>query len=93
MTTKTFFTEDEQAAIFYEKGRELAADLAVEWEKTIDNPALAPAMHIGVIEGFITALARLDGLELTLEFLDKTAAGIREAAKRLEDEREPSVGG
>jgi hypothetical protein len=86
MATETIFTEGDQAAIFYQKARDLAGDLAVEWEKTLDNPGLAPAMHIGAIEGFIDALVRLGGLEPTIEFLEKTTAGLREAAQKLEAE-------
>jgi|GEM_PF-6334957 len=88
MATETTFTEGEQAAIYHAKGLELGAEIAEGWEKSIDNPAIAPAAHLGAIESLVLALLRLVGAEATLEFLDRTAAGIRASAQKREVESE-----
>jgi hypothetical protein len=82
MATETILTEDEQAQIYHKKGYELGAELAKGWEATIDNPAIAPAAHLGAIESLVVALLRLVGSEATLAFLNRLTDDISNAPCR-----------
>lgn len=80
MAAETILTEDEQAAMYHKTGFELGAELAKGWEKSIDNPPIAPAVHLGAIELLTLALLRLVGAEMTLVFLNRLADDVRKAA-------------
>jgi hypothetical protein len=80
MATETILTEDEQAQIYHKTGYELGAELATNWEASIDNPAIAPAAHLGAIESLVVALLRLVGSETTLAFLNRLADDVRKAS-------------
>ncbi len=85
MATETLLTEDEQAAIYHKTGFELGAELAKGWEKSIDNPAIAPAVHLGAIESLTLALLRLVGSETALAFLNRLADDVRKASTEEKD--------
>lgn len=86
MATETILTEGDQAAIYHKTGFELGAELAKGWEKSINDPALAPAVHLGAIESLVIALLRLGGAETTLAFLNRLADDVRKGSTQGKQE-------